>query len=226
MDWQGQSTARTWTIKSNSLYAFSMVSRAGQLTRRGAASRERIVDAAADVMLERGVAGTSLDEVLAASGTSKSQLYHYFDDKDDLTQAVVRRQTERVIAAQFPDEEALTSVAAFRRWRDRIVDLQRRGGFVGGCPVGSLANELAESGDDARAVLQDCFATWQAHVFYGLQTMQARGRLRPDADPDAMAESIMAALQGGLLLAKVHRTSRPLTRALDMAIEHVRQLTT
>jgi AcrR family transcriptional regulator len=182
------------------------------------------VDAAAALMLERGAAGTSLDEVLAASGASKSQLYHYFDDKDGLTQAVVRQQAERVVEAQIPVGESLSSLAAFRRWRDRIVDAQREGGFVGGCPVGSLANELAESGDDVRAVLQDCFVTWQAQIAAGLQEMQARGRLRPGVDPDALAESIMAALQGGLLLAKVHRSSRPLERALDMALDQVRQL--
>jgi AcrR family transcriptional regulator len=183
------------------------------------------VEAAAGLMQERGAAGTSLDEIMAASATSKSQLYHYFDDKDDLTRAVVRRQTERVIEAQLPQGEALTSLAAFRRWRDRIVAAQRLEGFVGGCPVGSLANELAESGDDVRAVLQECFVTWQGRIAEGLQVMQARGRLRPAADTEALAESIMAALQGGLLLAKVHRSSRPLERALDMAIDQVRQQT-
>jgi AcrR family transcriptional regulator len=188
-------------------------------------SRARIVDATAGLMLERGAAGTSLDEVIAASGTSKSQLYHYFEDKDDLTRAVVRRQAERVMEAQLPPGERLTSIAALRRWRDRIVEGQRSGGFVGGCPVGSLANELADSGDDVRAVLQDCFVAWQDQIADGLRVMQVRGRLRANVDPEALAESIMAALQGGLLLAKVHRSSRPLERALDMAIDQVRQLT-
>lgn len=197
-----------------------------RLTSRGALSRARIVDATAGLMLERGAAGTSLDEVIAASGTSKSQLYHYFKDKDDLTRAVVRRQAERVMEAQLPPGERLTSIAALRRWRDRIVEGQRSGGFVGGCPVGSLANELADSGDDVRAVLQDCFVAWQDQIADGLRVMQARGRIRASVDPDALAESIMAALQGGLLLAKVHRSSRPLERALDMAIDQVRQQTT
>ena len=196
-----------------------------RLTSRGALSRARIVDATAGLMLERGAAGTSLDEVIAASGTSKSQLYHYFEDKDDLTRAVVRRQAERVMEAQLPPGERLASIAALRRWRDRIVEGQRSGGFVGGCPVGSLANELADSGDDVRAVLQDCFVAWQDQIADGLRVMQARGRIRASVDPDALAESIMAALQGGLLLAKVHRSSRPLERALDMAIDQVRQQT-
>ena len=46
-------------------------------TGRGRASRERIVERAAELFAERGVAATSLDEVLAAAGAGKSQLYHY-----------------------------------------------------------------------------------------------------------------------------------------------------
>ena len=94
------------------------------LTPRGAESRARMVDAAADVMHQRGVAATTLDDVLAVSATSKSQLYHYFADKDHLVQAVVRRQTERVVASQLPDGEALDSMAAIRRWRNRVLSAQ------------------------------------------------------------------------------------------------------
>jgi AcrR family transcriptional regulator len=200
-----------------------VTSKTGRLTARGAASRERIVDAAAHSMFERGVAGTSLDDVLALSGTSKSQLYHYFSDKDGLAQAVVRRQTERVVAAQLPGGETLDSIAALRRWRSRILAIQEESGCVGGCPVGSLANELAESGESTRLVLEDCFRQWESELATGLTAMKARGRLRPDADPAELAEAMMAALQGGLLLAKVQRSIRPLARALDMAIEHVRR---
>jgi AcrR family transcriptional regulator len=202
-----------------------MSSDTGHLTQRGAASRARLVDAAADVLHQRGVAATNLDDVLAVSATSKSQLYHYFADRDHLVQAVVRRQTERVVASQLPDGEALDSMAALRRWRNRILSLQTDNRFVGGCPVGSMANELAESSDETREILQECFIEWQTHFVTGLSAMKARGRLRPDADPDEIAESMMAALQGGLLLAKVHRTKRPLARALDMAIEHVQRFT-
>jgi AcrR family transcriptional regulator len=72
------------------------------LTARGAATRARIVEAAADLIYAHGVEQTSLDDVMAASGVSKSQLYHYFADKDALVLDVIARQTERVIDAQRP----------------------------------------------------------------------------------------------------------------------------
>jgi TetR/AcrR family transcriptional repressor of nem operon len=198
---------------------------ASRQTVRGVASRGRIVDAAATVMFESGVAGTSLDDVLALSGTSKSQLYHYFRDKDDLVRAVVRHQAEVVMKAHLPEGEALESIAALRRWRQRVVAMTESIGCVGGCPVGSLANELAESDEETRSVVQASIEEWEGELAAGLAVMKLRGRLRPEADPAALAEALMAALQGGLLLSKVQRNSRPLARALDMAIEHVRRYT-
>jgi AcrR family transcriptional regulator len=66
------------------------------LTARGAATRSRIVEAAADLICAHGVERTSLDDVMAASGVSKSQPYHYFADKDALVLEVIAGQTERV----------------------------------------------------------------------------------------------------------------------------------
>lgn len=131
-----------WTVKSSLRTLGRMQSR---LTARGAATRARIVEAAADLVFADGVAETSLDAVLAASGTSKSQLYHYFADKDDLVLAVIERQTDRVLGAQEPQLHELDSVAGLRRWRDAVVDLQRQRDCVGGCPIGSLAAELADA---------------------------------------------------------------------------------
>ena len=69
-------------------------------TRKGRATRERIVDSAAALVFARGVAGTSLDDVQAAARVSKGQLYHYFRDKGDLVHAVIGRTIEQVLAAQ------------------------------------------------------------------------------------------------------------------------------
>jgi len=177
------------------------------------------VASAADLVYDRGVAGTSLDEVLAASRTSKSQLYHYFADKDGLVRAVIAEQTDRVLTAQQPHLHHLDSLSGLRRWADAIVARQRR--QIGGCPVGSLASELADHSEDARELLQASFRTWESHLSAGLQRMRDRGELTPDADPPALADAVMAALQGGLLLTKTSRSTRPLERSLDMALEHV-----
>src|SRR6516162_4887779 len=95
------------------------------LTARGAATRARIVEAAADLIYAHGVEQTSLDDVMAASGVSKSQLYHYFTDKDALVLDVISKQTERVFNAQRPYLEALDSLPALKAWRNVILRLNK-----------------------------------------------------------------------------------------------------
>lgn len=193
------------------------------LTSRGAATRARIVEATADLVLTRGVRATTLDDVRAATGTSKSQLFHYFPDgKADLVQAVVLRQTERVLDGQRLLLERCDSFAALQRWRDAIVAVQAERNCVGGCPLGSLAGEVAEHDDQARTLLAGSFGQWQALLTDGLRAMRDSGVLRYDADPDALALATVASLQGGLLLAQTTRSTRPLEVALDAALAHVR----
>ena len=79
-----------------------------RLTARGAAMRERIVSAAADLVWAQGAGETSLDDVMEKSGASKSQLYHYFADKDALLREAAALQTKRVLA-RTGNAEPLTS---------------------------------------------------------------------------------------------------------------------
>ncbi len=190
------------------------------LTARGAATRASIVEAAADLIYAHGVERTSLDDVMAASGVSKSQLYHYFADKDALVLEVIDRQTERVLEAQRPHLEALDSLDALKAWRNAIVRLSRAAQGKG-CPLGSLASELANDSDTARKRLADSFSMWRNRIENGLAKMRERGELAASADPHDLALALLSAVEGGLLLAKTVHSSRPLEVAIDMAIEHV-----
>ena len=191
-------------------------------TSRGAATRQRILDAACDLVFERGAVALSLDELLAVTGTSKSQLYHYFVDKSDLIRAVVARQGERVLDLQQPLLAEVDGWEALGRWRDSVVELVRSLGCRGGCPVGSLADELAELDEQARTEAASIFERWQDLLVGALRAMVLAGQLRPDTDLDRLALATLASLEGGLLLAKTTRTTVPVEVALDAAIAHLR----
>jgi TetR/AcrR family transcriptional regulator, transcriptional repressor for nem operon len=191
-------------------------------TARGRATRERIVSAAAGLVYERGVARTSLDDVIERAGVSKSQLYLYFDDRSALLREVVPHNLELVLAAQEPHLAALDSWRAIRAWLDALVELQIDVAARGGCPVGSLVGQLAESDEAARRALAGSFTRWQTPLREGLQTMQVRGKLARSADPDKLATATMASIQGGLLLTQARRDPSQLAIALDAAYAYLR----
>jgi TetR/AcrR family transcriptional regulator, transcriptional repressor for nem operon len=195
-------------------------SQSRSLTARGAATRARIVNAAANLIYKHGVDRTSLDHVMAASDVSKSQLYHYFADKDALVLEVIALQAERVLAAQEPHLGALDSLQALRAWGQAIIRLNEQA-HMRGCPLGSLADELANTSESARKRLAGSFGAWIDRIEHRLAKMRDRGELAKSADPRELAIALLGAVEGGLLLAKTTRTSRPLEIALDMAIDHV-----
>ena len=197
---------------------------APRLTRKGEETRERVVAAAAALIFERGVAGTSIEDVKEAAGVSSSQLYHYFADKQALIHAVIAHQSEAVIAAQEPLLGKLDSLDALRAWRNQAVAIEKQLHCKGGCPIGTLAGELAEADPEARADIAQGFARWEEQIAQGIEAMHSRGELPAEVDPDRLALALLAAHQGGLVLTQVRRDPAPLEAALDAMIDHVAEL--
>jgi TetR/AcrR family transcriptional repressor of nem operon len=194
------------------------------LTRRGRETRERIVAAAAELMFENGVAETTLEEIRATAGVSGSQVYHYFEDKQALVRAVIDYQTDAVLNVQGEHLDRLDTMAGLRAWRDFLVDHQRRLGCRGGCPIGALGAEIAETDAVARLVAARGLRRWEGRIREGLQTMHARGDLPAQANPEDLALATLAALQGGLLMTQLQRETKPLEVALDAMLDRIQSL--
>ena len=184
-----------------------------RLTPKGERTRARIVEEAAVLIHERGVAGTTLDDVKAAAEVSGSQLYHYFPDKNDLVQAVIDYQADATVSNQRHAD--LGSVQGVQAWRDMVITAAERVQAKGGCPLGSLGGQLAESDPEARSLIAAGFERWTTEISEGLRSLQAAGQLPPGLDPDDLAVTLLATLQGGLLLAQVQRSTRPFETAVD-----------
>lgn len=191
-----------------------------RLTPKGARTRARIVDAAATLIHEQGVASTTLDDVRTAAEVSGSQLSHYFAGKDELVQAVIGYQAATIAGNQRQAD--LGSPQGLRAWRDMVIAQVKSSQGQGGCPLGSLAGQLAETDAQARALIAAGFGQWSAAISDGLRRLHAAGHLPDGTDPDDLAVTLLAALQGGLILAQVQRDTRPLETAVDTVLELAR----
>ncbi|NJP48061.1 TetR/AcrR family transcriptional regulator [Actinacidiphila epipremni] len=193
------------------------------LTSRGAATRRRIVAGAADEIRAQGVFSVTLDDVLARTATSKSQLFHYFPGgKEELFLAVARHEAERVIADQQPELDALTSWQAWRDWRDKVVARYREQGQD--CPLSIAVSEAGRSTQATRAVVSGLMERWQARLAAGIRHMQTAGEAAPDLDPDRAARALLAGIQGGVLLLMSTGSAAHLEAALDEGIAALRRV--
>lgn len=194
----------------------------GAKTSRGRHSRDRIVTAAAELIRVRGVHGTSVDDVLDASGTGKGQFYHYFASKSGLVREVLAYNARRVLREQAVFLDELDSWEGIEAWFKALTDATEAHGCVGGCPIGSMAAEMADQDPQLRRDLAETLVFFQCKLTDALTRMRSRNELRADADPQALAQFVTAAQQGALLLSKTLKTAQPARNALAHALAHLR----
>ncbi|MFE5586372.1 TetR/AcrR family transcriptional regulator [Kitasatospora sp. NPDC056531] len=191
------------------------------LTRKGTATRQRIVEGAADQIREQGVFAVRLEDVMARTATSKSQLFHYFPGgKDELLLAVARHEAARVIDDQQPELGSLTSWAAWDQWRDKVLARYRTQGSD--CPLHAAFNQLGGTSDATRIVAGELLGRWQHQLAAGIRHMQGGGEIAPDLDAEREAASLLAGIQGGVLILMTTGGSTHLQAALDAGIAHLR----
>jgi AcrR family transcriptional regulator len=196
-----------------------------RLTRKGRATRDRIVEIAAELMFRNGVRNTSVDDVRRAAGVSGSQLSHYFSDKADLTRQVIAARGARVeIALQDPTLAGLSSVAALRRWAATCEADIEPVHLRGGCPYGSLVAELTESAGVVNQ-LADGYERWLLRLRQGLTAMKASGELSERADADHLSLGLLAAHQGGTMLTHAIGLPEPCSTLLNGAVDYIASFT-
>jgi AcrR family transcriptional regulator len=193
-----------------------------KLTAKGRATRRRIIEGAATEIRNRGVAATTLDDVRARTQTSKSQLFHYFPGgKEQLLLAVADHEATRVLSDQQPHLSALTSWAAWQRWRDVVVERYRRQGQH--CPLAVLMSEIGRTTPGAQAVTDALMRQWHNDIAVGMRQMQRQNKIAAELDADRAAAALLAGIQGGVSIMLSTGDLSYLEAALDTSIESLRR---
>jgi AcrR family transcriptional regulator len=198
-----------------------MDSQVQKLTAKGRATRQRIIEGAAAEIREYGVAVATLDDIMSRTDTSKSQLFHYFPDgKDQLLLAVAEHEAQRVLDDQQPYLGELTSWAAWRRWRDAVVDRYRRQGQ--NCPLSVLMSEIGRTTPGAQAVTAALMRQWHDEIAAGVRHMQEQGKVAGRLNAERVAAALLAGIQGGVGILLATGDLSYLEAALDSGIDSLR----
>ena len=185
---------------------------------KGAATRQRIMRAAADLFHKQGVGATSPDEILELSQAGKGQFYHYFGSKEGLVHQVLLGYIEEVDGGTAPINYEIQSWEDLERWFGSHVELQRHFRMLRGCPFGT--NEKDEL---IRQDLSHLFEIVKNKLRAFFIREKAGGRLTADANENQMADFCISAVQGAMLLGKIKRNAQPVEAALAEALKHLRR---
>lgn len=136
--------------------------------------------------------------------------------------SVLDERAQALLADQRQQLAEITTMIDLDTWRDNLVtaNLQRDGAL--GCVLGAMVSQLADRDEQVRIQLAGHFAEWRCLAATMLRRMQTGGQLRRDADPDKLATGLIAAVQGGYVLAQASRNVDHTATAIEMALAHIR----
>lgn len=175
-------------------------------------SHDKLIDAAALLFLRQSYQGTGIEDILRATGLSKGSFYHFFPSKESLGEAVARRQQDRVLArwAASLQKEDASAPERLALLLDGIARRMEKTGFVAGCPLGTMAQEMAALSDPIRAILADGMTRLEKLLERWLRDGQKQGDIRADLPADILARGLWAAIQGALIMVKTRRSTASL----------------
>lgn len=189
---------------------------------RGAETRLRIIRTAADLFHKQGARATSPDEIIEASRTGKGQFYHYFRSKEGLIHEVLETYLKDIKTGASQVNYEINSWRDLQKWFLAQVELQRNYSMTRGCPFGTLGNEVTENDELVRQDLSLIFEVVKNKLAAFFLREKAKGRLVKRAKAERMADFCIAAVQGGMLMGKIKRSSQTVETTVQEALAHLR----
>jgi TetR/AcrR family transcriptional repressor of nem operon len=167
-------------------------------------------------------AAMAVDGMCHASETRKSLFYLHFSDKEDLVRSNLDDQAQAFLSDQRQQLADVATLAGLDTWRDNLVAANRQRDGAVDCVLGTMVSQLADRDEHNRVQVAGYFAEWRRLIATTLRRMQTDGQIRSDAAPDELATGLIAALQGGYILAQASRNVDHMATAVEMALARIR----
>lgn len=186
-------------------------------------AREHILDVACGLFHDQGFNGTSVDDVAAAAGIKKANLFHYFPSKEELGLAVfdyAAQHYREAVVGHF-SKGGQDPIEAVEKLFSETASFMKRNNCAGGCFIGNLAQELSDHHERMRQKLSEYFDYWTLQLAGLLDRQRAAGYFRPDLDPKATAEAVVSLYEGALLCCKARKQVSCLDSASGMVRKYL-----
>ncbi len=192
------------------------------ISERGNRTRAKIIETARELFHRNGVRATSVDQILEASGTGKSQFYHYFKSKDEIVLEVLRFYLSILRSGNAPIDVNIESWEDLERFFYDHVEGIKMYGCERSCPIGSIGSELASENEQIRKDVNLVFEYMRDRIAFFFIDLKSRGDIKESSDPEGMADFSIAAVQGALLLSKVRKSPEAAENTVRHAIKYLR----
>ena len=176
---------------------------------KGEQTRRKIVAAAAPIFNKRGYEGSSLSDLMEATGLKKGGIYRHFATKEELAAEAFDYTWEAAWDARWlhVDEKA-NGIEKLKQLVANFID--HRSPVAGGCPILNTAIDADDGNPVLRAHVAKALRTWMTRLQNIVEQAQERGETQHRVDPKAVATLIIASLEGALMMSRIHRNDEAL----------------
>ncbi|MCU0847392.1 MAG: TetR/AcrR family transcriptional regulator [Spirochaetes bacterium] len=182
---------------------------------KGTITKNRVLNSALKIVNTSGYHNTSINDIIAATGVKKGNLYFHFQSKDDLIASIIGKAREeyfKYLAENIRGEKPSEKIVSILR---AVFNYHKKTGFIGGCIFGNLSLEIADDNARLSAVLYDIFSEWIGFMARLLDDAKESGEIKPDIDTAATAKQIVACLEGGIMMSKLTKDERDLKECIN-----------
>jgi len=166
-------------------------------------TKEKLLDAAQQLMLVKGFPATTVDEICEVAGFTKGSFFHYFVSKEQLGKEVLARffsflqQTSREGSFRMKSDP----LQRIYGYVDRFIEMSTNPQMPNGCLLGNFTQELSDTHPEIRSLCAQHFAEWAATLKHDLDEAKAKYAPKAHFDTQSLAEYFIATMQGSRILA-------------------------
>src|SRR5579859_5956688 len=186
---------------------------------KGELTRREIVLKAAPLFNRRGYEGTSLSDLMRATGLQKGGIYRHFTSKQQLAGEAFDYTWEKAVTGRLEGVNDVTnSVLRLKKMIDNFVE-KREGLVPGGCPLMNTAVEADDGNAHLRARAKKALESWTSRITKITAEGIARREINTRTKPHDLAQLIISSLEGALLLSRLQNSHAPL-RKMQLHLHH------
>ena len=182
---------------------------------KGALTKERILAEATRLVHQKGFEATSINDLVMATGLKKGCLYFHFSGKDELSLAVLEKARtdfaaflDSILAGKTPGER-------LDHFFKGVLAFQKAMGFAGGCIFGNTALEMGDKDERLSTFVREVFVEWAERLRKVVKAAQVSGQVRSDLSAEILAKHIVMSVEGGIMLARLGKSEKPLKDCLS-----------
>ncbi len=189
-----------------------------------APAKQRIAEAAFNLFHLQGVTATGVDQILSDAEAGKGQFYYYFKNKTDLVHYVLEQAYKNLSETETGEVYAIKSMKDLKNLFRILIDIQKETEFERSCPIATIGMDIDSGQEQLREDTKKIFSFLRSQVASFFHTLRSTGKISKSQNPDKLANFCITALQGGLLMSKIHRDSEMFEDTAEQVLKHIRSI--